>query len=135
MGGFSSVIGAQYQRTDGHRPNSEFEQFGGYAKLGYEFSEHWKAFADANITHFNASNPGPSYAPLLDNDSKITRGLASISVSNSYENTSGTLRAYCDWGHHNIDDGYNVGGTPKTALYKHDDYIAGITWYQNAHFF
>ena len=135
MGKFSSIVGAQYQRTDGHRPNSAFEQFGGYAKIGYEFSENWKAFADANITHFNASNPGPSYAPLLDNDSKITRGLASISLSNTYENTSGTLRLYCDWGHHNIDDGYNLGATPKAYLYKHDDYIAGISWYQSAHFF
>lgn len=134
-GAFSSIAGVQYQRSDNHRPNSKFEQFGGYVKLGYEFSEHWKAFADANVTHFNASNPGPVYAPLLDNDSKITRGLASISLSNSFENTNGTLRAYCDWGHHNIDDGYNVGASPKASLYKHDDYIAGITWYQSAHFF
>jgi iron complex outermembrane receptor protein len=135
MGKFYSVVGAQYQRTSGHRENSEFEQFGGYVKLGYDFSEHWKAFADANVTHFNASNPGPVTAPLLDNDSKITRGLASISLSNSYQNTNGTLRAFCDWGHHNIDDGYKVGATPKTYLYLHDDYIAGITWYQNASFF
>jgi len=135
IGGFSSVVSAQYQRTDGHRPNSEFEQFGGYAKIGYEFSENWNIFADANITHFNASNPGPTDAPLLDNDSRITRGLASISINNNYQYTNGTLRAYCDWGHHSIDDGYNVGGTPKTSLYKHDDYIAGITWYQSAHFF
>ena len=135
MGKLSTIVGAQYQRTDGHRPNSNFEQFGGYAKIGYDFSEHWKAFADANVTHFNASNPGPVYAPLIDNDSKITRGLASISLSNTYEKTSRTLRAFCDWGHHNIDDGYNLGGIPKSALYKHDDYIAGITWYQSAHFF
>ena len=135
MGKFSSVVGAQYQRTSGHRENSQFEQFGGYAKLGYDFSEHWKAFADANVTHFNASNPGPFYAPLLDNDSKITRGLASISLSNSYQNTSGTLRFFCDWGHHNIDDGYNVGGTPRPNLYIHDDYIAGLSWFQSAHFF
>ncbi len=135
MGKFSSVVGAQYQRTSGHRDNCQFEQFGGFARLGYDFSEHWKAYADANVTHFNASNPGPDYNLLIDNDAKITRGLASISLSNSYQHTSGTLRAYCDWGHHNIDDGYNVGGTPKTALYKHDDYIAGITWYQSAHFF
>ena len=135
MGKLSTIVGAQYQRTDGHRPNSAFEQFGGYAKIGYDFSDHWKAVADANITHFNASNPGPDYAPLIDNDSKITRGLASISLSNSFERTSGTLRLYCDWGHHNIDDGYEVGGTPRPSLYKHDDYIAGISWYQSAHFF
>ena len=135
MGKFHSIVGAQYQRSDNHRPNNKFEQFGGYAKLGYDFNENWKAFADANITHFNASNPGPSYAPLLDNDSRITRGLASVSLSNSYQYTSGTLRAYCDWGHHSIDDGFNIGGTPRTSLYKHDDYIAGITWYQSANFF
>ena len=135
MGKFYSVVGAQYQRTSGHRENSKFEQFGGYAKLGYDFSEHWKAFADANVTHFNASNPGPSYAPLIDNDSKITRGLASISLSNSYQNTNGTLRAFIDWGHHNIDDGYTADAAPKTYLYLHDDYIAGITWYQTASFF
>lgn len=132
---FSSVVGAQYQRSDGHRPDSKFEQFGGYVKLGYEFSDNWKAFADANVTHFNSSNPGPVSAPLLDNDARITRGLASISLSNEYERTSGTLRLFCDWGHHNIDDGYTPGGSPKTALYKHDDYIAGLTWYQSMHFF
>ena len=135
MGKLSTIVAAQYQRTDGHRPNSAFEQFGGYAKIGYDFSDHWKAFADANVTHFNASNPGPAYAPLFDNDSKITRGLASISLSNGYEQTSGTLRAYCDWGHHNIDDGYGLGAAPKAYLYKHDDYIAGLSWYQSAHFF
>ncbi len=132
---FSSVAGVQYQRSDNHRPNNKFEQFGGYVKLGYDFNENWKAFADANVTHFNASNPGPVYAPLLDNDSKITRGLASISLGNSFERTSGTLRLFCDWGHHNIDDGYNLGAAPKAYLYKHDDYIAGLSWYQSAHFF
>lgn len=135
MGRFSSVVGAQYQRSDGHRPDSKFEQFGGYAKFGYEFSDNWKAFADANVTHFNSSNPGPVSAPLLDNDARITRGLASISLSNEYERTSGTLRLFCDWGHHNIDDGYSPGAAPRTALYKHDDYIAGLTWYQSMHFF
>ena len=135
MGKFYSIVGAQYQRTDGHRPDSKFEQFGGYAKVGYDFNENWKAFADANVTHFDASNPGPVYAPLLDNDSKITRGLASVSLSNSFERTSGTLRAFIDWGHHNIDDGHGIGAVPKAYLYKHDDYIAGITWYQSMHFF
>lgn len=135
MGKFYSIVGAQYQRTDGHRPDSKFEQFGGYAKVGYDFNENWKVFADANVTHFNASNPGPVYAPLLDNDSKITRGLASVSLSNSFERTSGTLRAFIDWGHHNIDDGYSKGAVPKAYFYKHDDYIAGITWYQSVHFF
>ena len=135
LGQFSSIVGAQYQRTDGHRQNSEFEQLDGFVKLGYEFTPHWKALGDLNITHFNNSNPGPVDAPLIDNDFKITRGLASVSLNNDYDRTSGSLRAYFDWGHHNIDDGYTAGGSPRTALYKHNDYIGGLTWYQSARLF
>ena len=132
---FTSIVGAQYQRTDGHRPNSEFEQVGGFLKLGYDITENWKALGDINITHFNSSNPGPINQPLIDNDAKITRGLASVSVMNDYGWTNGSLRAYLDWGHHNIDDGYTADKAPQTKLYKHNDYIGGITWYQSAALF
>lgn len=134
-GKFTSVVGAQYQRTDGHRTNSKFEQMGGYVKLGYDLTTNWQALGDLNVTHFNASNPGPVSAPLLDNDSKITRGLASVSLNNDYGWTSGSLRAYLDWGHHNIDDGYTADGTPRTYLYKHNDYIGGLAWWQSAQLF
>ncbi len=130
FGKFTSIVGAQYQRTDGHRTNSKFEQLGGYLKLGYDLSENWKALGDINVTHFNSSNPGPVSKPLIDNDMKITRGLASVSILNNYGWTSGALRAYLDWGHHNIDDGYTADGAPKTYLYKHNDYIGGLTWHQ-----
>lgn len=135
QGKFTSIVGTQYQHTDGHRTNSEFEQLAGYVKLGYDFANNWKATGDLNVTHFNSSNPGRVDAPIIDNDMKITRGLASMSVTNSYDRTNGTLRAYLDWGHHNIDDGYNTGGNPRPTLYKHNDYIGGLTWYQSASLF
>ena len=34
FGGFSSVVSLSYNRTDGHRADMGFEQYGGYAKLG-----------------------------------------------------------------------------------------------------
>lgn len=39
-GKFSSTVAAQYNRTDNHRPRMGFEQYGGYLKLGYDFTEH-----------------------------------------------------------------------------------------------
>ena len=36
----------------------EFEQYGGYTKLGYDFNDSWKLWGDVNITQFKASNPG-----------------------------------------------------------------------------
>ncbi len=84
-GKFNHVITASYNRTDGHREDMGFEQFSGYTKFGYDFSSTWKAFADVNISHFNASNPGSITSPLLDNDSHITRGMTSLSIENEYE--------------------------------------------------
>ncbi len=135
VGRFSSIVGINYQRTDGHRPNSQFAQESGFLKLGYDISDNWKVSADGNLAYFKASNPGPETAPLLDNDSRVLRGLASASISNRYEHTSGTLRGFYDWGHHKINDGYAYGGTPRDNFYLHNDHIAGITWYQTASFF
>ena len=42
FGGFSSVVSLSYNRTDGHRGNMGFGQYGGYAKLGYDFSDNWR---------------------------------------------------------------------------------------------
>lgn len=134
-GDFSGVAGAQYQRTDGHRADSRFKQFGGFVRLGYEFSENWKAVANANVTRFSSSNPGPSYAPLLDNDAWITRGLVDASLTNKYRSTEGSLRAYYDFGHHKIDDGYGASASPRTYHYTADDYMTGVAWHQSAHFF
>ena len=79
-GRFSSIVTGSYNRTDGHRPDMEFKQYGGYAKLGYDFSSSWKLWGDVNVTHFNASNPGTIQVPLIDNDSRITRGMTSLAL-------------------------------------------------------
>jgi len=88
-GKFTSTVAAQYGRTDNHRPRMGFEQYGGYLKLGYDFNEHWNAYVDANITHFNASQPGSTTSPLYDADQWITRGVVSAAVENHYGHTSG----------------------------------------------
>ena len=74
-----------------------FEQYGGYAKLGYEVAEHWNLYGDVNVTHFNASYPGPITAPLLDGDQRITRGVTSFAMENRYEKTSGAWSFFYNW--------------------------------------
>lgn len=131
-GKFSSTVAAQYGRTDNHRPHTGFEQYGGYVKLGYNFTPHWKAFIDLDLTHFNASNPGTTTQPKLENDQWITRGAASMVLENHYDRTSGALSVYDNFGRHKINDGYNAdGGTPQTDLFRSRDAVAGVSWYQS----
>ena len=74
-------------------------------KLGYDFTEHWNAYVDANITHFNSSYPGTVTSPLYDADQWITRGVVSAALENHYNKTSGSLSVYSNFGRHKIDDG------------------------------
>ena len=135
-GCFSSTIAAQYSRTDNHRPNMGFEQYGGYVKLGYDISDHWNAAIDLDLTHWNASNPGTVTQPKLENDQWITRGAASLTIENHYNKTSGALSVYDNFGRHKINDGYNAdGGTPQTDLFRSKDAVAGVSWYQSAQLF
>ena len=134
-GRFNSVASVSYNRSDGHRANMEFEQLSGFAKLGYDFSNQWKLYADVNITHFNASNPGTVAKPILDNDSHITRGMSSLSLENNYGSTSGAFMFYYNWGNHKINDGYYAGNTPPAYLFHSTDRLFGINWYQSASFF
>ena len=115
-GRFSGVLAAEYNRTDGHRSNMDFNQFTGYTKLAYQLSTPWKLSADLNITRFNSSNPGTESSPLIDNDAHITRGMTSASLTNDYRGTSGALTLYYNWGNHKVDDGYSIGASPKTIV-------------------
>lgn len=136
-GRFSSVISGSYNRTDGHRADMEFEQYGGYAKLGYEITDTWNLRGDVNITHFNASYPGPVNAPLLDGDQRITRGMTSFAIENKYEKTSGALSFFYNWGDHWINDGYtpSEGEGPQDDRFLSNDNMMGISLYQSTQFF
>lgn len=136
-GRFSSVVSGSYNRTDGHRADMGFEQYGGYAKLGYEVTDNWNLRGDVNVTHFNASYPGPVDAPLLDGDQRITRGMTSFAVENRYEKTSGAISFFYNWGDHWINDGYtpSEGETPQDDRFLSHDDMMGVSLYQSARFF
>lgn len=136
-GRFSSVVSGSYNRTDGHRADMGFEQYGGYAKLGYEMTDNWNLRGDVNVTHFNASYPGPVDAPLLDGDQRITRGMTSFAVENRYEKTSGAVSFFYNWGNHWINDGYtpSAGEGPQDDRFNSRDNMMGVSLYQSTQFF
>lgn len=134
-GRFSSSVAAQYSRTDNHRPRMGFEQYGGFLKLGYDLTEHWNAYVDADITHFNASYPGAVTSPMYDADQWITRGVVSAALENHYKKTNGALSAYSNFGRHKIDDGTVDPASPTQRYFRSKDALTGVSWYQSASLF
>ena len=108
FGKFSSLVSLGYDRTDGLVDNFDFKQGSLYAKLGYDFSDSWKARADYTLMNFIGNDP--IYPKLSNQEStdiyhqNITRGEASLSLNNYYGNTNGSMRVYYSYGNHYIDD-------------------------------
>lgn len=107
-GKVSALASVSYDRTDGNLEGLDFKQWSGYAKLGYDFSSHWKGYADYTLMNFKAHDP--IYPTLSDPTStdvyyqNITRGEASAVISDSYDTTDGVGRIYYSYGNHFIDD-------------------------------
>lgn len=126
FGRFNSLASVSYNRTDGTVDNFDFKQADGYVKVGYDFSTRWKAAADYTIMHFKGNDP--IYPKLSNPEStdiyrqSITRGEASLSVTNTYAGTNGTARVYYSYGSHFVDD-------PR-HFHSRDDRF-GVIVYQN----
>ncbi len=133
-GRFSSNVAVEYNRSDNHLQNMDFEQYGGLANLKYQLCESWNVYGNADITHFNASYPGTVQSPMLEADQWITRGAVNLGVENNYESTSGRISIYDNFGRHKINDGYvnAVGATPQTRFFRSRDHLFGINAYQSA---
>lgn len=126
FGKFSSLASISYNRTDGTVDNFDFRQADGFVKIGYDFSDKWKASADYTLMQFKGNDP---IYPTLSNPEStdiyrqnVIRGEASVSVTDNYGFISGVIRAYYSYGNHFIDD-------PR-HFHSKDDRL-GVIVYQN----
>ena len=125
-GKFSSLVSLGYDRTDGLQDNFDFKQSNLYAKVGYDFAPQWTVSADYSLMNFIGNDP--IYAKLRNPPTddiyhqNITRGEASLSLTNQYASTNGAVRVYYSYGNHYIDD--------PNHFHSLDDRF-GILAYQN----
>ncbi|MDD3967882.1 MAG: TonB-dependent receptor [Proteiniphilum sp.] len=134
---FYGNAGIGYNRSDGHRPDMEFEQLNGYARMGYDLSQHWSSSVDLNLSRTTSSNPGKVTNPILDNDADITRGVGSAVFENNYANSSGAVKLFYNFGSHEINDGVPATSSyiPLEYRFRSDDFMAGVSLYQSYAFF
>jgi len=102
---FASI---NHDRTDGHRDNSEFNMTNGYVKLGYELNNNLEISTDFSLAHFNTTDPGPDTVNAVPGcNLDVTRGYWAMTLNNSYEKNSGTVKLFYNFGEHIISDGFH----------------------------
>ncbi|MCQ2059260.1 MAG: TonB-dependent receptor [Bacteroidaceae bacterium] len=133
----SCSVASQYSRSDNHRPNMEFEQFSGDARIAYRLNDNWNIYAHGNVSGTKSEYPGPIQEPMLETDRNIRRGMVSAGIDNKYNRTNGSISAYTSFGRHTINDGYkdNSTETPQSRLFQSKDNLSGISVYQNLNLF
>ena len=134
-GKFDSYLSVNHDRTDGHRPNSNFSITNGFAKLGYRSSEQLRFMGDVSLASFKASNPGAVSQLMYENDADIIRGVASLTAENNFGKMSGALKLFYNFGEHKINDGYSEGGISRNYFFRSSDHNYGVTFYQSLHLF
>lgn len=134
-GSWTEAVGFNYVRTSGHWDNMGFEQYSGFARVGYDFDSHWSLNASGNIAYFNTANPGTVTDPILDSHQHILRGMATLSAENHYDRTEGAVRAYYSGGRHRINDGHKASEPLPTSEYNHTDLMLGVSAYQTVRLF
>lgn len=123
-----------HDRSDGQRDNSKFYITNGYIRGGYTFSDQWSASADAIIADFKINNPGTIEVPAIENWAKALRSTYSASLSNKYENMSGSLQLYYNIGKHKIDDGWK-DGEPREYWFRSKDFVRGLALFESFYLF
>jgi len=105
-GGGVSFFANHYQ-TDGQRAYSSFNSSNGSLRGNYTLSENLAMNADVSLTSFRTYDPGPSSAPLVNDWVDITRGSSGVSIENNNGVMQGALKAFFNWGRHDIYDGFH----------------------------
>ncbi len=103
---FNVFAGINHDQTDGHRDSSDFSITDGYFRIGYEINNHFKSSFDFSLSQFEATDPGPE-GGNAGNSIDITRGMGAFVINNKFDNISGSLRLFYNFGEHNISDGFH----------------------------
>ncbi|WP_346861974.1 TonB-dependent receptor [uncultured Draconibacterium sp.] len=122
---FSAFISGNHDQTDGHRPNSDFKISNGYLKLAYDINEHFFASGDVSLAAFESSDPGPDTLNAMPGESiDIVRGYTAFTLLNEFENASGAIKFFYNFGEHEITDGFHS-----------TDHNYGVNLYEAFHLF
>ncbi len=125
VGGIQYFAGIGYQKSDGHRENSNFEAQNYALKVSYQIDRHFNISFNGNITPYEYHDPGPADVSLSGyfDYGDITRSSMDFTVSNNFDNTDGTIKVHGNFGKHKLSDGWDS-----------DDQTNGLIAFQNFNF-
>lgn len=129
----SLSVGGSYEKSDGHRLNSDYENLSSHGRIGYDLSRIWNVSTNVSLSHINTKNPGLVSDPMIDGTTDVMRGMIGVSFKNNSKTASGAINAYYNWGKNKINDGHAIEQPPQEYLFHSTDYMGGVTVFETFH--
>lgn len=130
LGIFASI---NHDRTDGHRPSSDFKITNGYLKTDYFINENFNTGIDFSISQTNASDPGQASLQQPGEKIDVFRTNSNITLNNSFDKISGAIHLFYNYGENKVTDGffsidrnYGVGVYQSLKLFDGNIITAGF---------
>jgi len=117
-----------YRRSNGHRDDADGELQEYFARIGYEFLDHWDVSFVFNTTHNWADDPGANDGTTPpDGTFKVDDYLNILTLSHNYTWGEGYVKLYWDRGNIDWVDQYNpppagTGLNDSDTLTDYDNY-------------
>ncbi|RPI01196.1 MAG: TonB-dependent receptor, partial [Calditrichaeota bacterium] len=123
VGDLDYFLTAGYQKTDGHRENSDYKGSSFSAHLGYDLSPSTFVELNANYSDTYLLDPGIASAAKADQWYDIHRSGADLTLGHTGRAGESVAKIHGNFGRHEIFDGW-----------RSNDHTAGIMFYHNAKF-
>lgn len=124
LGSLDYYFTAGYQRTDGHRDDSDYKGSSFSAHVGYAFNPSTHVELNANYADIYLFDPGLFSAPKANQWYDIRRSGADLTLDHTGRLGETVLKVHGNFGRHEIFDGW-----------RSNDCTSGVMLYQNLKFF
>jgi outer membrane cobalamin receptor len=118
-GRFDYYLTAMTRKTDGHRPDSDYDGEHYTGHLGYALAEKTEMELNFNLADFNLMDPGPAASPVTDHWYDIRRSGADLSLNHTGSFGETNVKLHGNFGKHRIYDGFRSDDRTSGVMLMH----------------
>jgi iron complex outermembrane receptor protein/vitamin B12 transporter len=107
LGSWDYYITGTGKHTDGHRPSAQFDGQNYTYRLGLRPDQRLELSSSGYVADYRAYDPGPISKPYPDHWVDVLRSGADIQMRGQTLFGTGVVRAFVNYGRHNIYDGWH----------------------------
>jgi len=98
---FDYYVTYDYKKSDGYRPNSEYEGYDTTARLGYQITDNLRIEGLVKDFSDEYQDPGPELTPYTNNDKgEYNRSSWDIDLIGDWDKVDASITVYQNKGHH-----------------------------------